>query len=116
MTEVVVLPGFSGGCCAGGDSVSVDEDLEGADVAGEVPGLGICLGQGVRGDFGVMLGGIEGAMSEPCLQFEQGHGFLGVVELARDGGSGVVAGDVPRTSAVGTPALAQSAGMMVWLT
>jgi hypothetical protein len=57
VAEVVVLPGLAGGGCAGGDGVAVDEDLDDADVAGEVSGLGIGLGQCVRGDLGVMLGG-----------------------------------------------------------
>src|SRR5664279_1548582 len=36
---------------AGGDGVAVDEDLDGADVAGEVTRLGVGLGQGVRADL-----------------------------------------------------------------
>ena len=62
VAEVVVLPGFSGGGRAGGDGVAVDEDLDGADVAGEVPGFGVGLGQCVRGDLGVVLGGVRGAV------------------------------------------------------
>ena len=62
VAEVVVLPGFSGGGCAGGDGVAVDEDLDGADVAGEVSGFGVGLGQCVRGDLGVVLGGVGGVV------------------------------------------------------
>jgi hypothetical protein len=47
--EVVVLPGFTGGGSAGGDYLAVEENLDGADVLGEVPrldvgGLGECSG------------------------------------------------------------------------
>jgi hypothetical protein len=62
VAEVVVLPGFSGSGCAGCGGVAVDEDLDGADVAGEVSGFGVGLGQRVRGDLGVMLGGVGGAV------------------------------------------------------
>lgn len=37
--------------------------------------------------------GLQGAVSEPRLQLEQGHGFFRVVQLAGDGGAGAVAGD-----------------------
>lgn len=47
VSEVVVLPGLAGCSSAGGDRVAVDEDLDGAYVAGEVPGVLICLGQRV---------------------------------------------------------------------
>jgi hypothetical protein len=94
VAEVVVLPGFSGGGRAGGDGIAVDEDLDGADVAGEVPGLGVGLGQRVRGDLGVVLGGVGTAMSQPGLQLEKRHRLFGVVELACDGGAGAVTGDV----------------------
>ena len=67
VAEVVVLPGFAGGGCAGGDRVAVEEDLDGADVAGEVSGFGVGLGQRVRGDLGVMLSGVGGAVSQPGL-------------------------------------------------
>ena len=46
VAEVVVLPGLAPGGGAGGDSVAVDEDLDGADVAGEVPG--VVVGPGER--------------------------------------------------------------------
>ncbi|MGH3408316.1 MAG: hypothetical protein ACRDRJ_38360, partial [Streptosporangiaceae bacterium] len=39
------------------DGVPVEQDLDGADVAGEVPGLGVGPGQRVRGDLRVVLGG-----------------------------------------------------------
>ena len=94
MAEVVVLPGLAAGGGAGGDGVAVEEDLDGADVAGEVPGLGVGLGQRVRGDLRVVLGGGRRAVPEPGLQLEQGHRLLGVVELAGDRGAGPVAGDV----------------------
>jgi hypothetical protein len=57
-----MLPGFAGGGRAGGDGVAVEEDLDGADVAGKVSGFGVGLGQRVRGDLGVMLGGVRGAV------------------------------------------------------
>ncbi|MGM5068805.1 hypothetical protein EU244_028585 [Rhodococcus qingshengii] len=37
MPEVVVLPRLVVGSGAGGDGVAIDEDLDGADVAGEYP-------------------------------------------------------------------------------
>lgn len=54
-----------------------------------------CVSDGVRGDLRVVLRGLGRAVSEPGLQLEQGHRFLGVVELAGDRGPGPVAGDVP---------------------
>ena len=94
VAQVVVLPGLARGRGAGGDRVAVDEHLDGAHVAGEVAGVGVGPGQRVRGDLGVVLGGVRGAVSEPGLQLEQGHRLLGVVELAGDGRPGAVAGDV----------------------
>jgi hypothetical protein len=44
VAEVVVLPGLADGGRAGGDGVPVEQDLDSADVAGEVPGLGVRLG------------------------------------------------------------------------
>ena len=80
---------------AGRDGVSVDEHLDGADVAGEVAGVAVGLRQRGRRDLGVVLGRRGRAVPEPGLQLEQRHGLLGVVELAGDGGAGPVAGDVP---------------------
>ncbi len=49
VAEVVVLPRLTSGGSAGGRRVAVDEDFDGADVAGEVAGVVVCLGQGIRG-------------------------------------------------------------------
>ncbi len=57
MAEVVVLPGLSAGRGARGDRVAVEEDLDGAHVAGEVPGFGVGLAERVQGDLRVVLGG-----------------------------------------------------------
>jgi hypothetical protein len=57
VSQVVVLPGFVGCGGAGGDGVAVDEDFDGAEVAGEVAGVAVGLGQGGGGEFGVVLGG-----------------------------------------------------------
>jgi hypothetical protein len=43
VAEIVVLPGLPGG--AVGDGVSVDEDFDGANVAGEVAGVVVGLGE-----------------------------------------------------------------------
>lgn len=43
-------PGLAGRAGAGGDGVAVAQDLDDADVAGEVPDLGVCLGLCVRPD------------------------------------------------------------------
>src|SRR5260370_41797023 len=51
VAEVVVLPGLSAGRGARGDRVAVEEDLDGAHVAGEVPGFGVGLAERVRGDL-----------------------------------------------------------------
>jgi hypothetical protein len=47
VAQVVVLPGLSVGGGAGQDALAVDEDLDGADVVGEVVGLLV----GVLGPF-----------------------------------------------------------------
>jgi hypothetical protein len=49
VAEIVVLPGLAGDGGAGGDCLAVEEDLDRADVAGEVSGLGVDLGEGVGG-------------------------------------------------------------------
>jgi hypothetical protein len=85
VSQVVVLPGLASGCGAAGDGVAVDEELDGADVAGEVAGVVVGPGQRVWGDLRVVLGGFGAAVAEPGLELEQSHGFLGVVELAGDG-------------------------------
>jgi hypothetical protein len=41
VAQVVVLPGLAAGGGAGGDGVAVEEDLDGADVAGEVASVGV---------------------------------------------------------------------------
>jgi hypothetical protein len=110
VAEVVVLPWFPGGCLPGGDGVSVEEDLDRADVAFEVAGVAVGPGQRVRGDLGVLLCGVRGGMSEPGLQLEQRHRFLGVVELAGDGGPGPVAGDVAPDIGGGDACLAAEQG------
>jgi hypothetical protein len=94
MSEVVVLPWLVVRGGSGGDGVAVKEYLDGAHVAREVPGVAVGPCQCVWGDFGVVLGGLWRAVTEPGLQLEQRHWFLGVVELACDRGSGSVAGDV----------------------
>jgi hypothetical protein len=94
VSEVVVLPGLTVGGLTGGNGVAVDEDLDGADVAGDIAGVAVCLGKGVRGDLGVVLGGLGRAVPEPGLQLKQGHRFFGVAELAGDGGPGAVTGDI----------------------
>ena len=70
VTQIVVLPWLAGGGGAGGDGVTVEEHLDGAHVAGEVAGLGVGLGQGVRADLRVVLGGVRCAMAKPGLQLE----------------------------------------------
>ena len=46
--EVVVLPRLAGRGGSGRDRVPVDEDFDGPDVAGEVPGVGVGPGQRAR--------------------------------------------------------------------
>ena len=43
VAEVEVLPGLASFCGAGGNGVAVNEYFDGADVAGELPGVGVCL-------------------------------------------------------------------------
>ena len=62
VAEVVVLPGLPGGGGAVGDGVAVDEDFDGANVAGEVAGVVVGLGERVRGDLGVVLGRFRAAV------------------------------------------------------
>src|SRR5439155_15458914 len=93
VAELVVLPWFAVGGGAERDGVAVDEDFDGAHVAGEVAGVLVGAGQRGGADLRVVLGRLRGPVAEPGLQLEQGHRFLGVVELAGDGGAGPVAGD-----------------------
>jgi hypothetical protein len=71
VAEVVVLPGLAAGGGAGGDCLAVGEDLDRADVAGEVSGLCVGLGEGVRGDLRVVLGGGGVLVPGPGLQLNR---------------------------------------------
>ncbi|MER5826166.1 hypothetical protein ABT086_28870 [Streptomyces mirabilis] len=69
LAQVVVLPGlFSAGGGAGEDGFAVDEDLDGADVAGEVVGLFVAGGEGALQDRGVVAGAGGVFVVEPLLQ------------------------------------------------
>ena len=59
MPEVVELERSAAGGLAVGDRVAVEQDLDRADVSREVPGVGVGLGQGGRGDPRVVLGGVR---------------------------------------------------------
>lgn len=54
--EIVLLPWCFISDRVGGDGVAVDEDLDGADVAGEVPGVGVGPRERGGADFRVVLG------------------------------------------------------------
>ncbi len=57
--EVVILKRVAGAGGAGRDRVAVEENLDRAHVAREVPGVGIGLGEGDRGDPRVVRGGVR---------------------------------------------------------
>ena len=67
MPEVVELERAAAAGLAVGDRVAVEEHLDRADVAGEVAGVGVGLGQRERGDPRVVLGraGVE-CPSQAC--------------------------------------------------
>jgi hypothetical protein len=58
VAEVVVLPRLAVGG-AGGDGITVDEDLDGAHVAGEVARVAVGAGQRGGADLSVELGGLR---------------------------------------------------------
>ncbi|MCD2107001.1 hypothetical protein O4214_17715 [Rhodococcus erythropolis] len=58
MPEVVVLPRLVVGIGAGGDGVAIDEDLDGTDVVGEVPGVGEGPRERGGADFRAVLDGL----------------------------------------------------------
>jgi hypothetical protein len=92
--EVVELERSAVACVAVGDCVAVEEDLDRADVAGEVAGVGVGLGELGRGDPRVVLRRAGAAVSEPgLLAVRTASAGPGVVELGRDRRSGAVAGD-----------------------
>lgn len=79
VAQVVVLPGlFAAGGRTGEDGFAVDEDLDGADVAGEVVGLAVGGAQGALQDFAVVAGAGRVFMAEPLLQVSEGERFPGV--------------------------------------
>ncbi|GAA4263868.1 hypothetical protein GCM10022255_112310 [Dactylosporangium darangshiense] len=94
VAKVVVLPRLlAAGGRAGEDGLAVDEDLDGADVAGEAVGLAVGGAQGALQDFAVVAGAGGVFVAEPLLQVGEGEWFPGVEQLGGDGGSGPVAGE-----------------------
>ncbi|MGB0095467.1 MAG: hypothetical protein WBP81_23380 [Solirubrobacteraceae bacterium] len=59
MPEVIELERIAGAGSAGLDRVAVEENLNRADVPGEVAGVGVCLRERGRGDRRVVLGGVR---------------------------------------------------------
>jgi hypothetical protein len=49
--EVVVLPGLAGRGGSVRDGVAVDEDFDGADVTGEIPGVDVGPGESAGADL-----------------------------------------------------------------
>ncbi|MFJ8027966.1 hypothetical protein [Streptomyces sp. NPDC096311] len=73
LAQVVVLPGLFAACGGSGeDGLAVDEDLDGADVAGEVVGLPVGGGEGALQDRGVVAGAGGVLVAEPLLQIVEG--------------------------------------------
>lgn len=70
MAKIVVLPGGSGRGRARGDGLAIDQDVDGAQVAAEVTGVGIGLHEARRSDLRVVLCRLRRAMPEPGLQLE----------------------------------------------
>ncbi|MFI7423730.1 hypothetical protein [Nonomuraea sp. NPDC049684] len=58
VSQVGVLPRLAGGRGPVLDGFPVDQDLDGSDVAFEVARVAVGPGQCVRGDLGVVLGGV----------------------------------------------------------
>ncbi|MET7784804.1 hypothetical protein ABZT28_55975 [Streptomyces sp. NPDC005388] len=94
MAEVVVLPGLAAGSGAGGDRVAVDENFGGAYVLGEAAGVVLDALARVFGVSFALRGRLGSPVAQPFLQLKEGHGLLGVMELARDRGPGPMTGDV----------------------
>jgi hypothetical protein len=76
MAEVVVLPWLSGRGCTGRYCIAVEQYLDGAEVAGEVPGVSVGPGQGVRGDLGIVLSGFGAAMTDQACSSNSVIGSL----------------------------------------
>jgi hypothetical protein len=71
--EVVVLPGlFTPDGGAREDGLAIDEDLDGADVAGEVVGLLVGRCEGALQDRRVVAGTGRVFVAEPLLQVVEG--------------------------------------------
>ncbi|MET7396275.1 hypothetical protein ABZS66_22610 [Dactylosporangium sp. NPDC005572] len=94
VAEVVVLPRlFATGGGAGEDGLAVDEDLNGADIAGEVVGLAVGGAEGALRDLAVVAGAGSVFVAEPLLQVGERERLAGVEQLGGDGGAGPVAGE-----------------------
>ena len=66
LAEVVVLPGLTVRGGAGQDGVAVDQDFDGAQVAGEVVGFPVGGGEGALQDRGVVPGAGRVLVPEPA--------------------------------------------------
>jgi hypothetical protein len=111
VAKIEVLPRRAARGRAVLDGIPIDQDLDDAQVARKVAGVGVGLGQPRRRDRGVVLGRLRRAMPESSLQLQQGHGLLVVVGLAGDRGACSMARDAASGIGQGMPALRQSAGM-----
>src|SRR5258708_3263922 len=61
--------------------------FDSADVTSEVAGVAIRLGKCGWRDVRIVLGSFARVMAQPGLQLEESNRFLGVVQLAGDGGA-----------------------------
>ncbi len=82
--QIVVAPGGAVRCGTIGNSVTVNQDLDGSNISREVACIAVRLGQfrGARRDVVLRRG--WRLVTEPGLQFKQRHGFTSIEELAGD--------------------------------
>src|SRR5689334_20582173 len=93
VTQIEVLPRFALRRGSALHGVAIDKHFHSAHVSREITGVAVCRCQRRRGNARVVLGSFRRTMPQPGLELEQGHWFLGVVELACNRCTRTVAGD-----------------------
>ena len=73
MPQIIVAPRRATSCRSAADGLPVNEYLDGANSAREIAGILVRLGQLGWTGRDIMLRGGRRLMTEPDLQFKQGH-------------------------------------------
>jgi len=70
MTKIIIPPWLTGSSRSCFYGIVINENLDGSDIAGQVPGISVSLGQFRQGYSHVILSGGRRTMPQPSLQFK----------------------------------------------